>query len=81
MYLNHRETVGDAPLEIIVSMENVSLKTNKCMFVYIRIKSKITQPYAKKFGRLLVNNDKIVNWTKLNYVYFLEKTLFESEIL
>ena len=60
-YPTHREISRDARLEFIVSPENHSrlLKSSFCLH-FLCIKTRIIQPYAKKFDALLVNNDKLV---------------------
>ena len=60
----HRENYRGVRFEFIVSTENYR-KWSVCLLCVL--KNKITQPYAKKFGLLLVNNNEIlVNLTILN---------------
>ena len=60
-----RETSRDALLEFIVSTKNLS--------VCLCLKCNQTKLYTKKFDGLLVNDDKIVNLSKQNWIYFLLK--------
>ena len=60
---NQRWISRVAPLEFILSTENLSWSISNFQSIYICsvTKNKISQPYAEKLGWLQVNNSKTVN--------------------